>query len=760
MSGGERRSDAGARDADAEIERLTGENLMLQARVADFHLLEQHLLESKHMLELESTRFERMRAFIRAGVRPCADKDFAILTCESMVDVLECEHGLFWCLRSAQDGDCLYQSGDLGLGTSGRSVLGNCLASWVAEARGSSCSASSLASLPASWPHLPESLGIGDFLAGIVTGDEGEPIGVLIAANSLRNAGFYEPMRRAAVRPFSAFVEQVGAILESRRQRSVVQEQAARLRLSEQRLALALERSNVGLWDLNVAEGRVFYSEQWKRQLGYQGDEISDSLEEWRERLHPDDRQAAQENALAFSRSPGVAVESTFRMRHRDGSWRWIISRGSCLADAEGVPVRMIGTHIDITPLKRIEDRLREAEESQRAAREHAESANLAKSDFLAKISHEVRTPLHGALAAFQMLQGMELSDEARKLVEMGDASGRWMLDIIGESLDIARIEAGRMELDESDFLFGPLIAEVAETASIAARKKKIQIRWKIGSGLPAGGFGDRSRIKQVIANLVDNAIKFTGERGRVVVAAGRIGAASGKPARLRFRVADTGAGMSEDDARNVFKPFYQAGLANQSRGDGVGLGLAICRELVTLMGGEIVLTSRLGKGSVFTVTLPDRPAFGEIGTRHQSGGLSSRQTFSGRVLFAEDNEISRNLGVMLLEKLGLEVVAAVDGRDALDQLARGSFDLAILDCWMPHLGGIEVATRIRRSEVGGHRAMPILALTANAEIFNVSACLEAGMDACLFKPLVIEKLLESLALYLPKSELGSLPSG
>jgi CheY-like chemotaxis protein len=420
----------------------------------------------------------------------------------------------------------------------------------------------------------------------------------------------------------------------------------------------------------------------------------------------------------------------------------------------------MIGTHIDITPLKRIEDRLREAEESQRAAREHAESANLAKSDFLAKISHEVRTPLHGALAAFQMLQGMELSDEARKLVEMGDASGRWMLDIIGESLDIARIEAGRMELDESDFLFGPLIAEVAETASIAARKKKIQIRWKIGSGLPAGGFGDRSRIKQVIANLVDNAIKFTGERGRVVVAAGRIGAASGKPARLRFRVADTGAGMSEDDARNVFKPFYQAGLANQSRGDGVGLGLAICRELVTLMGGEIVLTSRLGKGSVFTVTLPDRPAFGEIGTRHQSGGLSSRQTFSGRVLFAEDNEISRNLGVMLLEKLGLEVVAAVDGRDALDQLARGSFDLAILDCWMPHLGGIEVATRIRRSEVGGHRAMPILALTANAEIFNVSACLEAGMDACLFKPLVIEKLLESLALYLPKSELGSLPSG
>lgn len=754
MSADEWISGAGARDADAEIERLTGENLMLQARVADFHLLEQHLLESKHMLELESSRFERMRAFIRAGVRPCADKDFATLTCESMVDVLECEHGLFWCLRSAQDGDCFYQSGDLGLGASGRSVLGNCLASWVAEARGSSCSASSLASLPASWLNLPESLGIGDFLAGVVSGDDGEPIGVLIAANSLRNTGLYEPLRPAAVRPFNVFIEQVGAIMESRRQRSVAQEQAARLRLSEQRLALALERSNVGLWDLNLAEGRVFYSEQWKRQLGYQGDEISDSLAEWSERLHPDDRQAAVEKALECGRSPGGVMEGTFRMRHQDGNWRWIISRGSCVTDEEGVPVRMIGTHIDITPLKRIEDRLREAEESQRAAREHAESANLAKSDFLAKISHEVRTPLHGALAAFQMLQGMELSDEARKLVEMGDASGRWMLDIIGESLDIARIEAGRMELEESDFLFGPLIAEVAETASIAARKKKIQIRWKIGSGLPAGGFGDRSRIKQVIANLVDNAIKFTGESGRVVVAAGRIGAGSGKPARLRFRVADTGAGMSEDDVRNVFRPFYQVARANHPRGGGVGLGLAICRELVTLMGGEIVLTSRFGKGSVFTVTLPDRPASGEIGTRHQSGGLSSRQSFSGRVLFAEDNEISRNLGVMLLEKLGLEVVAAVDGRDALDQLARGSFDLAILDCWMPHLDGIEVATRIRRSEVGGHRAMPILALTANAEIFNVSACLEAGMDACLFKPLVIEKLLESLALYLPKSEL------
>ena len=155
--------------------------------------------------------------------------------------------------------------------------------------------------------------------------------------------------------------------------------------------------------------------------------------------------------------------------------------------------MRMIGTHIDITPLKLIEDRLREAEESQRTARKQAESANLAKSEFLAKISHEVRTPLHGALAAFQMLRGMELSNEARQLVEMGDASSRWMLDIIGESLDIARIEAGRMELNESDFLFGPLMAEVAETASIAARENKIQIRWEIGTGFPAGGFGDRS---------------------------------------------------------------------------------------------------------------------------------------------------------------------------------------------------------------------------------------------------------------------------
>ena len=245
-----------------------------------------------------------------------------------------------------------------------------------------------------------------------------------------------------------------------------------------------------------------------------------------------------------------------------------------------------------------------------------------------------------------------------------------------------------------------------------------------------------------------------------MVVAAGRIGASNGKPARLRFRVADTGAGMSEDDARNVFMPFYQAGRANQPRGGGVGLGLAICRELVTLMGGEIVLTSRIGKGSVFTVALPDRPASGGIRTRHPSGSRTSRQTFSGRVLFAEDNEISRNLGVMLLEKLGLEVVAAVDGRDALDKLARGSFDLAILDCWMPHLDGIEVTTRIRKSEIGGDRALPILALTANAEIFNVRACLEAGMNACLFKPLVVEKLLESLALHLPKSDLGSQPSG
>jgi len=727
------------RDAGAEIDRLTRENLMLQAKVAGFHLLEQNLLNSKHLLENESYRFDRMKAFIRAAMRPLPVREVATLISESIVDILECEIGVFWCFRSGRGVDAAFASGYPLLDEDSWTKLRSFLESWM-EPTGCACS-----------PDLhtpPPVLNIRDFLVRGVIGDEGECFGILLAANTNPHAKLYKTLNPAAVKPFDAFVEQVGAIIESRRSRAVIVDQAEKLRLSEQRLALVLENSNVALWDWNLADDTVNYSSQWKKQLGYQDDEISDCFDEWKHRLHPDDAQSAMETAVRCSCNPGSSFESTFRMRHRDGDWRWIIANGTCLPDHAVGASRMIGTHIDITSLKVIEARLRAAEESQRSAKEDAMRANVAKSEFLAKISHDIRTPLNGVLAAFQMLQGSKLSSKTRKLVEMGYTSGRWMLGIIGESLDLAQIETGRLKLHMGTFDLPPLLDLLKETATIAARRKRIQVRWRQASRLPDLCFGDWSRVKQVVANLIDNAVKFTPDGGRVTVAISGIPARDGGKGGVRFRVVDNGPGLSGEDIPHIFKPFHQLSQLPGTHVEGLGLGLAIVRELVDLMGGTIKVASRIGRGSAFSVSLPLGASCDDVPCALPDAKPWQRK-FSGSVLFAEDDEVSRELGVMVLEKLGLEVTAAVDGLEALQKLKKQRFDLAILDCWMPRLDGIEVATRIRKSEAGGP-AMPILAVTANADVTNVEACIAAGMNDWLFKPVVVEKLEEKLSRFLP----------
>jgi PAS domain S-box-containing protein len=726
-------------DAVAEIEKLTRENLMLQAKVAEFHLLEQKLLNSNHLLEIESARFDRMKAFIRSVTRPIAIPEMCASICEFIVDILECEIGLFWCFRTGRGIDAVFTSGRVQVDEDSWPELRSFLESWL-EATG--CPGTHNRQNP------PPCLNIGEFLVRGVIGDEGECFGILLSANTNRVPSLYEPLHPGAVKPFDAFAEQVSAVIESRRGRAVILEQAAKLRISEQRLATALEKSNVGLWDWNILANTIYFSPQWKMQLGYEDEEISDCLEEWKCRLHPDDFEMAVANSLRCADEPGASFETTLRMMHRDGEWRWIICSGTCVADHPGPAVHMIGTHIDITSLKEIEARLRTAEESQRIAKEGAMRANVAKSEFLAKISHEIRTHLNGVLAAFQMLQGGKLSSKARKLVEMGSASGRWMLGIIGESLDLAQIETGRLKLHVGNFELSPMLKELEETAAITARRKWIQVGWKQSSRLPVLGFGDRSRVKQVVANLIDNAVKFTPDGGRVTVAVNVIPARNGGESCLRFRVIDTGPGFASENIPHIFKPFHQLSQLPGNHLEGMGLGLAIVRELVDLMGGTIKVASRIGRGSAFSVSLPFTALCDEVSCEPLAATPWQRR-FSGSVLFAEDDEVSRELGAMVLEKLGLEVTAVVDGLEALEQLQKKRFDLAILDCWMPRLDGIEVATRIRKSEAGGP-AMPILALTANAEITNVDACIAAGMNDWIFKPVVVEKLEEKLCRLLP----------
>lgn len=729
---------------DPEIEKLTRENQLLQAKVAKFHLLEQKLLESKHLLELESQRFERMKAFMRAAMRPLAVRDTAALISEFIVDVLECEIGAFWCFRCGRDANAVYTSGCPPFDEETWSQL---------RVFFESCKVRAVCPAVPDLQDLPPGLDIGDFLVRRAVGDEGECFGILFAANTKRNARHYKSLNPAAIRPFDAFAEQVGAIIDSRRSRAVILDQAEKLRLSEQRLSMALTNSNVGLWDWNLAEHTIYFSEQWKMQLGYEDHEISDSFDEWKRRLHPDDAEAAVETAMRCARKPGSGFQQTFRMMHRNGEPRWIISNGTCLPDETGRPARMIGTHIDITALKAIEAKLREAETNQRVAKEEAVRANIAKSEFLAKISHDLRTPLNGILAAFQMLEGSGLPDGSRKLVEMGHAAGSLMQGIIGDSLDLSQIETGRLKLRVEVFNLPDLADSLKEAAGTLAARRKVEICWKQGSRLPAYCSGDRSRVIQVVSNLIDNAVKFTPEGGRVTVKIDPVPGHGNDKVGIRFRVVDSGPGLSASDVPRIFQPFHQLRRFPSTQVEGLGLGLAIVRELVDLMGGTIHVASRVGKGSSFTVVLP----FGgsaSSASRQDVGTKPWQRHFAGKVLFAEDDEISRVLGVMVLQRLGLEVTPAIDGVDALEKLGRQRFDLAILDCWMPRLGGIELAKRVRSGETG-HPTMPMLALTADADLVNVEACFDAGINECIFKPLVVERLEEKLAMFLPSTPQG-----
>lgn len=725
-------------DWKGRYERLQAEYAYLQTRVTRFAAVEQDLITARHLIDLERRRFERMREFIRKGVRSESVIQCAGLVCEGIVDILECEIGILW-LKPDGGADELLRCSPPDCLPAG--VLDE-LQDWIRR-RFEGGTDGGRADEP-----IPASADFRDYLVQEVVDDDAGRIGLMIAANSSRLADFHDRFTTSSDDAFSAFAGQVGAIHESRKRRETITAQVERIRLSEERLSLALEGSNVGLWDWNLATGRVHYSEQWKRMIGHAGEEISDSFEEWLGRLHPEDRERSLKTASACSTRPGGSFEQTFRLKHRNGSWKWIVARGFTICSENGVPVRVMGTHIDVTAYKRLENRLRRAENNQRLAKEAAERESRAKSSFLANVSHEIRTPLNGILGVYQMLKELPQTDNARELLEMGERSGLWMLDIIGESLDLARIEAGKIELSETPFDLIDLLGGLMEIKRRKAMAKGIHFELEMSPDLPRRVVGDHSKIKQILTNLIGNAIKFTEQGGVRLVVDHRI---SPKDKRLliRFKVRDSGVGIPRHSAGEVFKPFYQADQSVTRRFGGVGLGLAIASNLTTALNGSIRLRTPAAGGSEFIVTLPLSPA-GDEGQRTEKS-TACAPGFTGKVLLAEDDEISRMLAVRMLQNLGLEVATAPDGLSALQSFEPGKFDLVVLDCWMPKVNGIEVSRRIRDQEKAGSLRVPILAMTANVQSSAAIECLEAGMDAFLGKPIRYQALAETLSRLLPQ---------
>jgi signal transduction histidine kinase/CheY-like chemotaxis protein len=381
--------------------------------------------------------------------------------------------------------------------------------------------------------------------------------------------------------------------------------------------------------------------------------------------------------------------------------------------------------------------------EQLRAQKKLAEQASNAKTSFLATMSHEIRTPMNGILGMTQVLLDSGLTADQREISETIQFSANHLLQIVNDILDFARLEAGRMEISLQPLSLRRIVDESLAICQVPANEKGVLL----GKHVPSEALGffylDPVRVRQILVNLIGNAVKFTDLEGSVEVNVSVI------EDKFRIEVVDTGCGIESAEAEAMFEPFKQADTGSSRRGEGTGLGLAICAKIVQAIDGEIGVNSELGTGSVFWFTLPRVVA--EFEDVPQLDGIEDLR-LSGIVLLVEDNLVNQKVAEAYLGKVGLDVVTVNNGQEAIDLIYKQQFDLVLMDCHMPVLGGIEATRRLRQYGC----EVPIIALTADVLDDAKDACIAAGMNDVITKPVRRQELLSRIRNYFPKYSAGN----
>jgi len=507
------------------------------------------------------------------------------------------------------------------------------------------------------------------------------------------------------------------------------------LRLSEARLNMALEATQDALWDWNFVTGEMYVSPRWLARLGLDPRNPMLPQEVMDDRTHPEDVAGVRAAVLDHITGRTPVYEREYRVRDAAGEWSWVLARGRVVErDRHGRVTRMLGTASDVTARKQQESELLRAKEA-------AERANRAKSEFLANVSHEIRTPMNGILGMVELALDDELPQEQRDRLRLVHDSARSLLAIINDLLDLAKIEAGKFVLDPTRFALREEVELTLRSLTLRAQERGLALQCTISPEVPAFVVGDPDRLRQVLVNLVGNAIKFT-ENGGVAV---RVRAAPGPAARVVFEIEDTGIGIPPERLRAIFVPFEQADPSTTRRFGGTGLGLTIASRLVGLMGGEIGVASEVGVGSTFTFDVMFAPVSADAPVRRAAPMPLSARAAGGRrleILLAEDNPINQRVATEILKRMGHTVTVVTDGRAAVEAVERGTFDLVLMDVQMPVMDGWQATAAIRRSPHAHARRTRVVALTARATEEDRKRCLAHGMDGFLTKPLQVAELL------------------
>jgi signal transduction histidine kinase/CheY-like chemotaxis protein len=499
------------------------------------------------------------------------------------------------------------------------------------------------------------------------------------------------------------------------------------IRLNEQRLQLATHAGRVGTWDYDVATKKIVWNDVMYEMKKVDPGSFDPNFDDSSRFLHPDDRQRVEEEFVRCLESGAHSYEAEYRVILPDGDLRHNRASAVIIRDTRGVATRVVGIEIDVTPQTR--------------AVESALAADRAKSEFLAMMSHEIRTPMNGVLGFTSLLRESNLTPQQRDYVETIEASGNNLLHLINDILDLSKVESGRIGLQNSTFSLRGFLQEITILLRPRANEKHLEYGWDIAPGVPEYIESDRTRLGQILTNLLGNAVKFTAH-GRVWLDVSAEPAADGRW-KLSMLISDTGPGIPRDSLKRVFEPFYQTDLSSSRRHGGTGLGLSISQRLARLMGGDITVESAVGQGSTFTVTIlcAEGRILQPLDFLPQSERRNGR--FSGRrVLVVDDDAVNRRLCVLQMSRLGLEAEAVEGGDEAVSRCAEKSFAAVLMDVQMPGMDGFEATRRIRAQNP---RRMPIIAFTANVMPDDREKCLAAGMDDYLSKPLQLDDLAAAL---------------